>query len=162
MRQSHILSMLQTGYTTIKVVYNIPKAVVTDPTCSLPKDVQKGYTFKTAIDVEVNDLVVVPHDKNGLAICQVVEVHKEPELDLDAPYDYKWVIDKIDLTTYQHLLKAEQKGLEGLRKLEVQKRKADILEGLKGLHGDSLEALEYNVNQYDDDAKASTSSQNDE
>jgi hypothetical protein len=146
MKQSHIVSLLQTGYATVEVSYDFPNGILTDNTLCLPVNVGRFYTFKMLLNMaEAGDLIAVPHDKKGVTIVQVTKVHDTPQIDLDADYDYKWAVCKLDLSAYDKLITVEQKALGQLRIVEADKRRTEVLEGLKNVMGDGLTQLEYDV-----------------
>lgn len=103
MQNRHLYTLLDTTHTTIKVAFG--KAARTAPSRNrdameeLPKSApEQTFTYKVRKDwnVAVDDAVVVESPQNGLQIVRVVEVHASPQIDLDAPFEYKWVIQKID------------------------------------------------------------------
>lgn len=67
------------------------------------------YTFKadTSLGLKVNDLAVV-HVKSGFGVVQIVAVHRTPQLDPNAHFDYKWVVDKISLNGFLARLQEEK------------------------------------------------------
>lgn len=137
MRQNHIISLLQTGYTTIQVVYDLS---------ANPINI-RAYTFKTVLDLEEGDLVVVPHSSGDMKIVRVVAVHAEPKIDLEADFDYAWTICKVDTSEYEKILEAESQAKTQLVKLEQQKLRAHALEGLQSLYGDDVKAIEMNMKE---------------
>lgn len=137
MRQNHIVSMLQSGYTTVNVTYQLQAEFI--------EGVTKSYTFKTFLALIEGDIVVVPNDQKGFSLVKVIEVHKEPQIDLDATYDYKWIIDRVDFTTYDMVLTKEKESTEQLRKAQQYNKRKEVLEGLKNVYGEDVAQLEYNV-----------------
>lgn len=72
------------------------------------------YTFKadTTMDLRVGDLAIV--DSQGEPkIVRIVEIHQTPQIDRNASFVYRWVIQKLDLTHYQKRI-SEEKVLEQL------------------------------------------------
>ena len=137
MRQNHIISLLQSGFTTIQCIYDLTKEDWANT---------KSYTFKTILSVNEGDLVVVPNGKQGnMKVVRVVTVHNEPKLDLDADFDYAWVVSKVDVIDYVNILAQEEKAGKQLLSLEAQKRKAEVLDGLKGAFGDDVQNLNFQV-----------------
>ena len=149
MKHKHLLSLLQDNYTTVKIVYgqmnDKPKYKTSATGKYLDEDgmipvfersvVHNGslnsYTFKTDLKLEVGDLVVVETTVTGrFKICTVVEVHKTPQIDLDADFDYKWIAAKVDLDHYAKLNAQEQKFQNALQQVEKARRKAEILNDL--------------------------------
>lgn len=64
----------------------------------------KRYTYKTDIPLEVGDQVVV-EVRHELKIVRVVHVDETPRLDANAPWEYRWIVSKVDYEGYQKLLK---------------------------------------------------------
>jgi hypothetical protein len=107
MRAKHILALIQNDYTTVEVAYN--------------KDSTNTYTFKAlkADEITANDLVVVPaNTKFDYTVAQVVAVHDEPQIDTSAPYDYKWIVGKVNLKRYAAIEEVEARFEKTLRMIE--------------------------------------------
>lgn len=81
------------GFKFVKVVFD---------TVSLHS--QKQYTYKTNLDLEVGDLCVVDTPKG---VCEVVRV-SSLEADGDGGYDYKWIVSKVDKSSYNALRELEE------------------------------------------------------
>jgi len=99
MKTSHIVSLIQTGYTTVSVHFlDKPRGL-------------KTYTYKVlaedAAKLSKGSKVIVksPHDE--FKVVEVAEVHAEAELDLEASYNYKWIVCIVDTTKYDKLLEQE-------------------------------------------------------
>ena len=62
-----------------------------------------AYTFKATkqMGLTVGDLALV-QAQNRLAIVAIKAVHEVPQINLDAHYEYKWVIQKVDFTDFKH------------------------------------------------------------
>ena len=57
----------------------------------------KSYTYKTFLSLTKGDLVVVPVCNSlNFKVCRVTEVHKIPQIDPKALFDYAWIVDKIN------------------------------------------------------------------
>jgi hypothetical protein len=119
MNQRHLLSLLQEGYVTIAVRFmnnhGNDKAVILPAAGSelkvkAPvKTNEKTYTYKAKLgQVVVGDYVTVMAPGNVLKVCEVLEVHDEPELNLNAEYSYKWIVSLIDLQPYADTLQKER------------------------------------------------------
>ncbi|PIE47090.1 MAG: hypothetical protein CSA42_05235 [Gammaproteobacteria bacterium] len=66
------------------------------------------YTFKVepTLNIQVGDFAIV-HANGELNIVQICELHKTPQIDPKANYNYKWVIDKVRLSTFKQRMKEE-------------------------------------------------------
>lgn len=140
MRQNHVISLLQSGYTTIQCVYDLSAD-------AKPSGVLRAYTFKTTLELKEDDLVVVPHSTGGMKVVKVVAVHAEPKIDLNANFDYAWTICKVDTSEYERIQKAEALASEELNKAEQKKLRAQALEGLQALYGEDIKSLEMNLKE---------------
>lgn len=106
MQNRHLYTLLDTTHTTIKVVFGkvartkLPvKQPAAAPWTGGDKESEpESWTYKVRKDmgIQVDDAVIVDSPSNGLQIVRVVAVHDTPQIDLDAPFEYKWVIQKID------------------------------------------------------------------
>ncbi len=89
------------------------------------------YTFKAEVDSNfaVGDYAVV-HAKNELKIVKIVQVHHTPKIDINAHFEYKWVIQKIDFRAFKER-HAEQKRIESLlNALEIAERRESLAQRL--------------------------------
>lgn len=63
----------------------------------------KMYTYKTLEEVEVGSKVVVNATHSGLCIIEVLEVLELGDVDLNVNFEYKWIVQVIDMTKYDEL-----------------------------------------------------------
>lgn len=130
MTNKHLLSLLQTNFRTVHVVFedanhfpdapdalpwnaqaptqprrNEPAAPVRATTRHAP---QKAYVYKchNSMKVEQGQAAVVMTD-GGMRIVTVVKVDDFADIDLNADHDYKWIVNVIDTTQYDDLLNKE-------------------------------------------------------
>lgn len=159
MKQRHLYSLLDQSYTTIMVVYPNTVAMPAPPPTqssiaakrkpgdsvpawgALPQASApwaqdphyegKRYTYKVPRDtpVEVDDFVVVHSDKRGLHIARVVQVHPTPQIDVDASFDYKWIVQRIDRSAYQARLDAERVFADAMLDIERVRQREMMLNG---------------------------------
>lgn len=93
---------------------------------------QFAYTFKANADMglKAGDLALV-HAQNEIKIVRIVEIHDSPLIDETANFDYKWVIQKVDITAFQQRM-AEEKLLKRLLgKLVAVEKKHGLTERLE-------------------------------
>lgn len=88
MKQRHLLSLLQEGYTTIQVEF---------------EGSQKTYTYKAMGEIKEDDQVIVDSPFTGYTVVKVVGVDAFPRIDLDKEWTYKWIVQKIDDTEYKEI-----------------------------------------------------------
>ena len=96
----YLMMMLQEDYTTCEVTFGV------NP---------KRYTYRTRLGLKKDDYVVV-YTGSEYNVAQVVEVHDEPKIDPDRPMLLKWIVQKVDHTSYDEQAKLEKDLLEELMK----------------------------------------------
>ena len=64
---------------------------------------QTPYTYKTTLDLEDGDTVVVDTPRTGMTCAVVTKVLKLEEVDA-TKFDYKWVVSKVDTDYYEKVL----------------------------------------------------------
>ena len=128
MKFHHMISLLQTNYTTVKVQY-LNGRVAQD----------KDYAYKVPLDagVRVDDFVVVESSVTGYSVAKVVKVDESPDINLDAPYQYPWIIQKINLDPYYERQERERRIQQQLFKLEQRKQRVNIVEQFRAMLRDS-------------------------
>ena len=95
----------------------------------------RKYTYKvpSGMELAVDDRCVVDSPSNGLVVVQVIEVHDESGIDVEAAFKYKWLVSKVDLVGYGTLLAREKAMEEDLKKL---RRKTQVKKQIKSLLGE--------------------------
>jgi hypothetical protein len=122
-KTNHIISLLQSGYTTIGCCFPQIDGTI--------REGSRKYTYKTTdLNLKVDDLVLVKTG-NDLKVVKVMEVHATPQIDIDSSIHYTWIIQKIDTTHYDSLLKKEDEFAESLQAIEKEKRKAQMVADFK-------------------------------
>lgn len=100
----------------------------------------KLYTFKAPKDaVKVGDLVVV-NGSHGLTVARVHVVHDRPRIDLQADFDYQWIVDRVDLNGYKEKLAEEEKLRGVLQEAESQRQRKQLLEDLLSMYPEGSDA----------------------
>lgn len=129
MNQSHLLSLLQNGFTTIDVVF---ESNMQDGFGSV-KAQSKTYTYKADLkdNIQVGDKVIVDSPSKGLHVVTVVGVDKTPRIDVSAPFTYKWIVQKVDTARYDEMLKKEEEFLEAMAEVERAHQRQLLLEKFK-------------------------------
>jgi hypothetical protein len=140
-QHKHIFSLLDDSFTTATVVFG--KATIeliakdvgprpwggNKPPGNDPSLVQEApsqqFTYKVPKDsgLKAGDAVVVDSPRNGLVIARVHEVHDYPKLDLDSDIEYKWIVQKVDVSDYVANLEREAKFREALVEVERAKQR---------------------------------------
>lgn len=96
------------------------------PSPKPPGESKKRYTYKVPknLKVEIGDsLLVCKHEVSEVAalnVVQVVSINLEPEIDGDAPFNYKWVVDRLDsvLVKYNENIGKDNRLKKAVAKLE--------------------------------------------
>lgn len=88
---------------------------------------QKLYTYKTLDNsIEPGDELVVISPHNGTVIVTVTEVLEHFEVE-DATYNYKWVVQKVDLAAYDELKQKERTIQKELARINTKVRLENTL-----------------------------------
>lgn len=144
---NHILSLLQTGFTTVNVTFETEDVVdVQQPDRAFPNRTRsrrvKEYTYKALLtdDIKAGDYVVVESPQSGLVIVQVTSVDAKPRIDLEVPFSYKWIVQKIDTARYQELLRQEQEFKDALLEVERVKQREAVMKSFQEVLPEGSEA----------------------
>ena len=89
-----------------------------------------AYVYKTVLDLEFGDSVVV-NVSGKLKVATVTEIHKVPRLDMDSQLEYKWIIQKVDTTKYDELLKLESEFQDKLTEIVQQDLREKAIDMLR-------------------------------
>ena len=118
MKNVNAISLLQTGYTTVGVEFKETPGRI--------------YTYKVGnnLGLKVGDEVVV--DARGESkVVTVKRVDLAPKIDLNATYEYKWVIQKVEKEAYAERLKVEEEVKETLIAVEAEHQRTKLIEKMK-------------------------------
>lgn len=125
-KQAHLLALLQSDMTTINVRF--------------PDDNGRSYTYKCTLaqaealrldlTADRDPWVVVPGSdkRHALAVALVVTVDDEAQIDLDASYEYKWIVDIVNTRAYEACMLRERKAKDVLRNAERMKQREKLME----------------------------------
>jgi len=86
----------------------------------------KEYTYKTLIDLEVDDFVVVQTPSKEYQCVKVRAVLDPLEVDLIPGVNYKWIVQKVDMTHFEECIEMEKQVQLKLRKAEARKRQSEL------------------------------------
>lgn len=115
---NHLLSLIQTDYTTIRV--NLGG--------------KKKYTYKSHdLTLQRGDYVVVVLPDNTPSIGKVMGVDSVPQIDETADFDYKWIVCKVDLEEYQARVNGEKAFYSAIEKAQHENKRSKAIEHLKEL-----------------------------
>lgn len=95
----------------------------------------KLHTYKTTLDVEIDDNLVVPVGmQEELKVVTVVDIVNVWEI--DDHIKYKWVVQKVDLEHYEDCKAKEQEAVVALNRLKYSKRRREMLNELEATLGE--------------------------
>jgi len=83
------------------------------------RDGFKPYTYKTRLALAAGDRVVVDTPSNGLQVCEVTQVHDLPEMDPNSSTDYKWIICKVDMESYEANLASDTNKFKSIHTARI-------------------------------------------
>jgi hypothetical protein len=99
--------------------------------------------FKTFDEtLKVGDLVIVPsHTRHGFTVSRVAAV--DVELDFEnLPADIKWIVGKVDRTTFDRNVEQEGRANNVIRDAEKAKRRKELADKVLGAAGAQLSGLD--------------------
>lgn len=160
MKQKHLFSLLDTSFTTVRVVFknNDRDVEADDGSYSVQTDRfqrpvlnsvklskgrgQRSYIYKAPKDmgVELDDVVIVGTPSNGLVTALVVQVDEVAQIDVDADFEYKWVVQKVDRTDYDARVERERKFGEMMLEVERVNRREKLLGDMRANLPDGSQA----------------------
>lgn len=142
MKHKHLFSLLDQTFTTVRVVFsNEVKKRSKAPMRDLdpdrfapapwiePEEVSRGYVYKVPRSWNVQpqeNLIVLTG--NGLSIVTVIHVDAEPDIDIDASHDYKWAVQKVDLTEFRDLTEREKQFQDTMLHVERVKQRESLVQ----------------------------------
>lgn len=136
-------TMLQTGVVLVRVVFDPLNQIQLDA-LSKVKDFknlsQKSFTYKApeSYNVKPGDYVVVEGPDGDFKIVRAIKVG-EP-IDLNANYDYKFIVQKIDTRGYDACVAQETNIRAMLLAAEQQRQKEEVIESYKKAYPEGSQA----------------------
>lgn len=138
MKHRNMITLLQSGYKTIDVVF---------------AGTHKSYVYKVSKDIEVKagDVVVVPAAGQVYSEQPVIHtvpyntalvkaVHEAPNIDLDAPYEYKWIVDVVRDADYLAQLDRETEMRKKLLEVERAAQRDELMNKIRNTYPEGSEA----------------------
>lgn len=83
---------------------------------------------------------MVNSPSEGLTVAQVTRVDAKPRIELDAPFAYKWIVQKIDRSRYDNLLAQEAEFKEALVEVERIKQREAVMKSFQEVLPEGSEA----------------------
>lgn len=112
MKQRHLISLMCKDYDTVSVVFQKDSNRPATPSTG------KRYIYKCLKGTPlVGDIAIVEVGEQ-LAFVKIVEVHATPQIDFDADYDYRWLVQYVNRKSYDNRAASEKKFAEGIAMAE--------------------------------------------
>lgn len=101
-----------------------PVRVQYDP--DVPKHNDPHRLFKTLdANLKVDDMVVVKTStRHGYTVAKVIEIGFR--VNFDSPQDYDWIVGKVDLTSFEEMVKQEKVVIERIGDAEENRKRAEL------------------------------------
>lgn len=100
----------------------------------------RQYTYKTFLEVEAGDIVVVKTPSEGLKLVEAIEVIPADEADLNPGFTIKWLVDVVNRNHYRECKEREAQINKQMNTLRAKKQRKEATELLKEEYG--AEAIE--------------------
>jgi hypothetical protein len=116
MEASKIVFLLNESVTAVRAIYE-PDAPATQP---------KSYVFKSFDpQIKVGDLAIVEtNTRFGYTVVKIIEV--DVDVDLESPTELKWLIQRLDTTGHERMLKDEAAAVEAVNAAARRKKRAEL------------------------------------
>lgn len=140
MHKSVIAFLVEDSIRGVRCTYEDGKA---------PNNDVSGYFFKTFDQsIAVGDMVVVEtNTRHGMTCVKVVEVDVEP--DFDANIEIKWILHKVDLAEYKHMLAQEKIIIDKVQSAEKRRKREALRESLLADKAGEFAALTFEGPPYE-------------
>ena len=111
------------------------------------KNGTQQYTYKALSDegIVAGDSVVVNSPRDGLVCVEVQEVLDSSAIDMNAPFTYQWIVQKVKTERYKETLEREAKIRKVLQNAELRKARAEAVEAFKLSLGQDVLVQVYEV-----------------
>jgi hypothetical protein len=103
----------------------------------------KWYTYKTILDVQVGDYVMVEAN-NWYNIVRVSSLWADASMDDNI--NYRWAFAKVDFDELNRLKEKEDEAVKVIRKAELQRRRRALAQEL-GLTGDETALISFDSSE---------------
>lgn len=116
MKTAALVSLLQAtkGVMTVKVKFS---------------DGGAGYTYKTLTEHKPGDFVVV-EAKSAYSIAKVIAMDEVPDINPDADFELKWVVQPVDTARIDEIRAEEQRLARQISLTEARKRIENVIADL--------------------------------
>ncbi len=111
----------------------------------------KTYTYKTMLDVELEEFVLVPIYQDGdednakIKMAKVVSIGEIAHL--SSSHNYRWIVQKVDMSHFEHCCEVEENVAKELSKVRAASLRKKLLDNLQEQVGEEgVKLLEASVN----------------
>lgn len=138
MNYSTAVMLINQNIRAINVIYDKEQV---DSNGRIVGNKQQRYTYKTLdATIKKGDYVVVPTDtRHNLTVVLVDEV--DVDVDFEAHIEFKWVVEKVSMDSYNGVLKEEGAWIEALKVSEKRRKREEIAKNMTDTYGADLKNL---------------------
>lgn len=130
MKDRNVVALMDESANTVKVVF--PEG-----------NNSKRYTFLTDQPFEVGDHAVVEswYTSSGMAIVEVVEVDDVPDIDPEANYEYRWLVQRVDKETHREREQRMKQATEQMRTVRRRSQREQVRDHVRQAFAHSDEGM---------------------
>lgn len=132
MNTNHLIALLQTNFQTIGVKFK-------DSRTGAPTEKEYTYKCPDSYEVVVGDEVIVESPYGGMVVVVVTRLDGYAGIDPSREYTYKWVVQKVDTTSYYARKTVEQEAFAAFQKAHRLAARDKAMQEIFSLLGDSEE-----------------------
>ena len=152
MKHKHIFSLLDNTFTTVRVTYDNDAAAVTKPKTlraqqapSAPPmpawgDPADDGAFATGATYVYKiprawmprvgqQAIALVHGR--MTVVTIMQVDETPDIDIDAAYDYKWLVQLIHTTEFEELVEREKAFGAAMLEVERTKKREELVNSFR-------------------------------
>ncbi|MBU6232436.1 hypothetical protein KGP36_07420, partial [Patescibacteria group bacterium] len=91
-----------------------------------------NYVFKTFDQsIKAGDIIIVSTTTRHGFTCAKVE-ETDVDVNFENTLDYRWIVGKVDQSTYQMILSQEEDAIAKVRAADLAKRKRELVDAILG------------------------------
>jgi hypothetical protein len=156
-KHKHLFTLLDQTFTTVHVIYSdapirnskqkvhAPPPRQPAPTWGAPPpqaeavyaeyDTSNGQTYVYKVPkswgVREGDMALAIVQHRGIVVVTVVRVDLEPDIDPDADFEYRWLVQKVDTREYEDLNEREKSFNESMLQVERVKQRESLVNSFR-------------------------------
>lgn len=130
MNSKHLLSLLESDSVTIHVKFG---TCFMDGFAAQFNGQDKSYTYKApkSLELKVGDIVTVNSPSRGVVTCYVDKVDETADIDVNATFNYEWIIGKVDVEPYKDRKERERQFAALMLEIERKRQRENLLADFK-------------------------------